>query len=99
MIEFCRSPPSQRALPIEDWSQADREAWMAAQKAAGVLDEGGVGSHLSQRTLKDLTSRYAYLLSFLVERGELNHHGPAAASVTEENILPYVRFLEPRVSS
>ena len=30
---------------------------------------------------------------------DLNHHGPAAASVTEENILLYVRYLEPRVSS
>ena len=44
-------------------------------------------SHLSPRTLEDLTSRYAYFLSFLVEQGKLNQHGPAAASVTEENIL------------
>jgi integrase len=72
---------------------------MAAQKAAGVLDEGGVASHLSQRTLKDLTSRYAYLLSFLNELQKLNQCGPAAASVIEENILLYVSFLEPRVSS
>jgi integrase/recombinase XerD len=60
---------------------------------------GGAASHLSPRTLEDLTSRYAYFLSFLAELGKLNHHGPAAASVTEENILLYVRFLEPRVSS
>ena len=56
-------------------------------------------SHLSARTLEDLTRRYAYFLSFLVARGRLNQHGPAAASVTEENILLYVRYLEPRVSS
>ena len=30
---------------------------MAAQKLTGVLDEGGVVSHLSARTLEDLTSR------------------------------------------
>ena len=29
----------------------------------------------------------------------MNQHGPAAASVTEENILLYVHYLEPRVSS
>jgi hypothetical protein len=77
----------------------DRENWKAAQAKAGALDEGGVVSHLSARTLKDLTSRYAYLLSFLAEVGKLNQHGPAAASVTAENILLYVGFLEPRVSS
>ena len=56
-------------------------------------------SHLKPRTLEDLTRRYAYFLSFLVGGGKLTQHGPAAASVTEENILLYVRYLEPRVSS
>ena len=99
MSKPCRNPPSQKALPLAKWSRADRETWCAAQEKAGVLDDGGVASHLSARTLDDLTSRYSYLLYFLAERGKLNHYGPAAVSVTEENILDYVRFLEPRVSS
>jgi hypothetical protein len=99
MTESRRNPPSQKALPLADWPRADPETWRAAQAKAGVLDEGGVASHLSPRTLADLTSRYAYFLSFLGEEGTLNHQGPAAASVTEESILLYVRFLEPRVSS
>ena len=56
-------------------------------------------SHLSACTLEDLTRRYAYFLSFLTKQGRLNPHEPAASSVTEENILLYVRYLEPRVSS
>jgi integrase/recombinase XerD len=99
MTEPRRNPPCQKALPFEKWSKADRETWNTAQEAAGLLDDGGVASHLSPRTLADLTSRYSYLLYFLAARGKLNHYGPAAASVTEENILDYVRFLEPRVSS
>jgi integrase/recombinase XerD len=99
MIKCYRNPPSQKALPLADWSKADRETWNAAQAKAGLLDEGGVASHLSPRTREDLTSRWAYLLSFLADRGKLNHQGPAATSVTEENIMLYVRFLEPRVSS
>ena len=99
MTEYRRSPPTQKALPLPEWPQDDREAWRAAQAKAGVLDEGGVVSHLKPRTLEDLTRRYAYFLSFLVGGGKLNQHGPAAASVTEENILLYVRYLEPRVSS
>ena len=99
MTEYRRSPPTQKALPLPEWPQDDRETWRAAQAKAGVLDEGGVVSHLRPRTLDDLTRRYAYFLSFLVGGGKLNQHGPAAALVTEENILLYVRYLEPRVSS
>jgi integrase len=99
MTESRRNPPCQKALPFARWSKADRETWNTAREAAGVLDDGGVASYLSARTLDDLTSRYSYLLYFLAEREKLNPYGPAAASVTEENILDYVRFLEPRLSS
>jgi hypothetical protein len=94
-----RSPPTQKALPLPAWPRADREAWQAAQEAAGVLDEGGTASHLRAPTRKDLTRRYAYFLSFLVHRGTLDLQRSAAAVVTEENILLYLRYLEPRVSS
>ena len=99
MTQNYRRPPTQKALPLADWPHVDREAWLAAQAKAGVLDEGGMVSHLSQCTLEDLTRRYAYLLSFLTKQERLNPHEPAASSVTEENILLYVRYLEARVSS
>jgi integrase len=63
------------------------------------LDDGGIVSHLSACTLEDLTRRYAYFLSFLAKQEKLNAHGLAAASVTEKDILHYVRYLEPHVSS
>ena len=49
--------------------------------------------------MRDLTRRYAYFLSFLARQGRLERHGSAAASVTQENILDYVHYLESRVSS
>ncbi len=94
-----RNPPCQKALALRDWPHADRETWHAAQATAGVLDEGGIASHLSVRTLEDLTSRYAYFLFFLARRERLEHQRPGAALVTPENILEYVRYLEPRVRS
>ena len=77
MTEYRRRPPTQKALPLTDWPHADRETWLAAQATAGVLDDGGMVSHLSKRTLEDLTSRFAYFLSFLVGGGLLNPHDPA----------------------
>jgi integrase len=99
MTESHRRHPAQKALPPPEWPHADRETWRAAQATAGVLDDGGIVSHLSPRTLGDLTRRYAYFLFFLARHARLERHGPAAALVTEENILLYVRYLEPRISS
>ena len=99
MTTHRRNPPCQKALSLPDWPKTDREAWTAAQETAGVLYDGGVASHLKAYTRLDLTRRYAYFLSFLAQRGRLDPQGFAAASVTQENILDYVRYLEPRVSS
>ena len=42
MTESYRRPPTQKALPLPDWPHADRQAWLAAQAKAGVLDDGGM---------------------------------------------------------
>jgi integrase len=99
MIGRLRNPPNQRPLPLLDWPKADLEMWQAAQATGNILDDDGIISHLSTHTRKDLTRRYAYFLSFLAHRGRLEDYPSAAASVTRENILDYVHYLEPRVSS
>jgi integrase len=99
MTQRRRNPPSQKPLPLSDWPRADRETWTAAQETAGVLYDGGAASHLSAQTLKDLTRRYAYFLAFLAQQRMLDPRGSAGSSVTPENIMHYVRYLEPRVSS
>lgn len=99
MTKHRRNPPNQKALPLPDWPKTDREAWTAAQETAGVLYDGGVASHLSAQTRRDLTRRYAYFLSFLAHHERLDPHAPAAALAIPENILDYVHYLEPCVSS
>jgi len=98
MMPFRRNSPSQKALPLADWSKVDSKTWQAAQEAGGVLDDCGIASHLSEQTLKDLTRRYAYFLSFCAHQRTLDLEGPAAATVTEENILQYLHHLQGRVS-
>ena len=99
MSERRRRAPTQTALPVPDWPQADRETWQAAQAKAGLLEDSGVASHLGKETRPDLTRRYAYFLSFLARQGKLDVHAPAAALVTENHIVHYVRWLKPRVGS
>lgn len=99
MTKRRRNPPAQKALALAHWPKSDHDAWLAAQKSAGVLDESGPAGDLNARTRKDLTSRYAYFLDFLAAREKLDHDGRAGATVREDNILEYISFLEPRVSS
>jgi integrase len=99
MSTHRRSSPSQKALALPDWPKADRDTWLAAQETAGALDDGGAASHLNAVTRQDLTRRYAYFLSFVAGQGKLDLQGPAGASVTEQDILDYVRYLEQHVGS
>ena len=99
MTETRKNTAKQKALPLSDWPCADREAWQAAQAGGGILDEGGAASHLREISRQDLTRRYAYFLSFAAQQGALDADGPAAAAVTQDNILAYLRYLESRVSS
>jgi len=99
VLEPRRCSPAQKALNFAEWPPADREAWLTAQADGGLLGDGGAASHLSLRTREDLTRRYAYFLYSRREHGGLPvDEGPAAA-VTEESILAYLDYLQPRLSA
>lgn len=99
MTTHHRRLKTHTALPLPDWPEADHETWLAAQAPANALCDGGVVSHLSRRTLRDLTQGYGYFLRFLAHQGRFLQDAPAAASVSEENVLDYIGHLETRVSS
>ena len=89
MTHYRGQLPSYTALPLPDWPKADREAWLVAQNPGIVLCDGGAVSHLSTRTLEDLTLRYSYFLRFLANQERLLQDAPSAALVTEDKVLDY----------
>ena len=99
MTKHRRNPPTQKALPLPDWPQDRSRSLDAAQANAGVLDDGGVASHLSAQTREDLTRRYAYFLSFLAKQGRLESSWLRRRLGDRGKHPDYVRYLEPRVSS
>lgn len=70
------------SLPIAQWPQADRLAWIAACVPRERLRAGGAASRLKVLTREDLARRYGYLLQHLNERGRLDPDGAAASHVT-----------------
>jgi site-specific recombinase XerD len=88
-----------RSLPIEQWPEQDRSAWMAGCRPAERLRPGGAASHLKPISRDDLARRYGYFLDFLSRRGLLSQDKPAAGHVTRENVDAYLAELKERVSS
>lgn len=88
-----------RSLPIEDWPDADRHAWLHACRPGERLKRGGRASHLQPVTRADLQRRYGYFLDHLLRRGALCLGGEPAGLVTPENVAAYIAELQERVGS
>jgi integrase len=88
-----------RSLPLDLWSEADRNAWHMACRPAARLKRGGAAAHLRPVTRDDLAQRYGYFLDFLDRRGLLRSDGPAAAGVTAGNVEAYIAELKDCVAS
>ena len=88
-----------RALPIDLWPQADRNAWKAACQPAARLKPGGRAGHLRPVTREDHAEQYGDFLGFLERNGLLEMDGPAAANVTAAKVDPYLAEIKTRMSA
>jgi integrase len=88
-----------RSLPVEQWPEADRQAWQTACRPASRLMRGGAASHLSAVVRDDLGRRYSYFLEFLLSTGRLDPTAEAGAHVVPVNVDAYLPRLKEGVSS
>ncbi len=88
-----------RALPLDLWPEADRNAWNAACQPASRLKRGGAAGHLKPVTRDDRARHYGCFLDFLDRCGLLQPDDQAAANVTVDNVHAYITELKDRVSS
>jgi integrase/recombinase XerD len=89
-----------RSLPVDEWSEADQQAWKEARRPGVRLKRGGRASHFAEASLNDFTNRYGAYLGFLQRKGVLNLNALAAAQVTRSNVNAYiVELKERKVSS
>jgi site-specific recombinase XerD len=90
---------SPRSLLIQEWPDADRQAWEAACRPGIRLKPGGSASYLAEVSRQDFARRYGAFLGFLQRRGTLDLNAAAAAQVTPSNVEPYITELNGRVRS
>jgi integrase len=88
-----------RALPIDLWPEADRNAWKVACQPATRLKPGGTAGHLRPVTRDDHAAHYGNFLGFLDRSGLLERNEPAATNVTPDKVAAYIDELKSRVAS
>jgi integrase len=79
-----------RALPLEQWPEADRQAWEDALRPARRLSVGGRAAHLRPSSKANLERGYGYFLRVVSDSGALNRRAAAATHVTLEAIEIFV---------
>jgi len=86
--------PMRRALPVSEWPQADQDAWVVAQAAGDIFDDGGGAAHWASRTRLTNIQHYGRWLGYLLWTGTLDEHARPADRVTRERVRAYNRHLE-----
>jgi len=88
-----------RSIPLDQWPEPDRRAWVDACRPCIRLQRGGRAAHLKPITRADLARRYGYFLDFLKRRGSLSLIRSATEQVTPHRVSAYIEELRGRVGS
>lgn len=94
------SPKAERqTLRVDEWPEADRQAWQEACRPSVRLKKGGAASYLAPVSQDDIARRYCRYLGFLKRTGRLDLNAPAAGQVTSKNVEAYMADFEGKISS
>src|SRR6266849_5154720 len=88
-----------RSLPVQEWPEADRQAWEETCRPGSRLKRGGAASYLAEASRDDFARRYGAFLGFLQRTGRLDRSAAAAAQVAPSSVEAYVAELTARVRS
>jgi integrase len=83
-------------LPLSDWPLTDREAWDAAHRRGGLLDDDGLAANWAPATSSRIAEGYGRFLSFLIEIGDCDPSETLATRITRPRVESYVAHLRER---
>jgi len=75
---------------------ADHEAWDAAHRRGGLLDDDGLAAHWAPTTSSIIANGYGRYLAFLSETGEFDSSETPGTRVTRPRVEAYVAHLRER---
>lgn len=88
-----------RCLPVREWPPLDRELWVQAQQARGLLDDPHPAASWAPATRNGVAKAYGRWLSWLAASGQLDPLIAPHARLTPERVQAYVLHLQTRNAS
>ncbi len=85
-----------RCLPVADWPEVDRAAWIAAHRRGGLLDDDGLAASWAPATSAIIAGGYGRFLSFLAQTRDLDPHQSPATRINRARVEAYVAELRER---
>jgi integrase/recombinase XerD len=82
-----------RCLPVEQWPAPDREAWVAAHRRGGLLEEDGLAANWAHETNTLIAAGYGRFLSYLAQVEDLAPQEAPASRITRARVEAYVAEL------
>jgi site-specific recombinase XerD len=89
-----RESEPRRCLPVEQWPARDREAWEAAHRRGGLLDDDGLAANWASATTGLIAAGYGRYLSFVASTEGLDPCEEPATRITKPRIEAYVAELQ-----
>jgi integrase/recombinase XerD len=83
-------------LPLCDWPAPDREAWDAAHRRGGLLNDDGLAANWAAATSSIVAEGYGGFLSFLMKNGDLDPNQPPTMRITGLRVENYIAHLRER---
>lgn len=80
-------------LPVSDWPLTDRQAWNAAHRRGGLLDDDGLAVNWRPASSLMTAGGYGRFLSFLMEIGDYDPSETPAMRITRPRVENYVTHL------
>lgn len=87
---------ARRCLPVRDWPELDRSAWVAAHRRGGLLDYDGLAVSWASATNGLIAGGYGRFLSFLDETEGLDATALPGTRITRARVEAYVAHLRER---
>jgi integrase/recombinase XerD len=86
------------SLPLADWPESDRLAWVAALQPEGLFAAGSVARDWGEATRGLAVNGYGRFLAWLSAEGKLDPASTPASRATKENLRAYLGHLQGTVA-
>jgi hypothetical protein len=80
-------------LPVSAWPLAGREAWNAAHRRGGLLDDDGLAANWRPASSLMTAGGHGRLLSFLIEKEDYDPSESPVMRITRPRVENYVAHL------